>query len=309
MCTSLTLPLADGTQLFGRTLDWHEHFDEGIVRVPSAFSFDFGRRSHTPRPKLPALPDARSRYALCGMATVIDGYPLFADAMNERGLCMAGLRFSKGAFYLPPPAKTPHGVLPLAPWELIPYVLGSCATVAEAKEALSDVRILDLPFSRSDGCIPTSPLHWHIAGKDAVDGSVVVEATAAGLQIYDDPLGVLANDPAFPSQCAAYEVRRAAKRLPGAGFSSEDRFCRAAYLREMTAPANASVERFFEITRAVSPPAGTVPAAAGDGWQTTLYTCCMDGAKGLYHQITPDRSEARICTFSDAPELTDAGYD
>jgi hypothetical protein len=60
-----------------------------------------------------------------GMAAVTDGpnasgYPLYAEAMNEKGLCMAGLRFAESAVYAPRPCA---GFLNLAPWELIPYLL------------------------------------------------------------------------------------------------------------------------------------------------------------------------------------------
>ena len=40
-------------------------------------------------------------YALIGMADVRDGYPLYAEAVNEKGLGMAGLYFPGNAFYQP----------------------------------------------------------------------------------------------------------------------------------------------------------------------------------------------------------------
>lgn len=36
------------------------------------------------------------------MAHVADGYPLYYDAMNEKGLCMAGLNFVGNAAYAAP---------------------------------------------------------------------------------------------------------------------------------------------------------------------------------------------------------------
>ncbi len=198
MCTSMTLPLPDGTQLFGRTLDWHEHFDERILRIPQGFSYDRGGLAEDGA-------SARiGRYAILGMGTEQEGYPLLADGMNERGLCMAGLRFAASAHYMPVTATPPAGIVNLAPWELIPYVLGTSATLEEAEEVLARVRVVDRRFPLASGnSIPNAPLHWHIA--DCGGGSLVAEATARGLEVYKAPLGVMANDPTYPVQSATYE--------------------------------------------------------------------------------------------------------
>ncbi len=281
MCTSITLPLSDGTALFGRTLDWHEHFNERIIRTPQGFSFDLPSRGRR-------IPDA-CRHAILGMGTEADGYPLYADGMNECGLCMAGLRFAASAHYLPATATPPEGILCLAPWEMIPYVLGFSATLDEAREALARVRVVDCPFVTASGAvIPTAPLHWHVADGNSGE-SLVVEATARGLEMHDAPLGVMTNDPTYPEQVMAYEMfRRGGDPLP-AGYTSTDRFVRAASLREADASPADPMECFFAIARSVAPPAGEVPAPDGNGWQTTLYTCCMDGARGKYVYTTAER--------------------
>ncbi len=306
MCTSITLPLPDGTQLFGRTLDWHEHFDERILQVPQGFSFDIGNRLRV------SGGDRRYRhscYAILGMGTEGDGYPLFADGMNERGLCMAGLRFAASAHYLSPAATPPTGFLCLSPWEMIPFVLGFCGTLDDAREALSRVRVVDRPFPASGGEIPNAPLHWHVADCRH-GGSLVIEATAQGLRIYDAPLGVLTNDPLYPEQMAAYEeARRTGVFLP-AGYDSTARFVRAAHLRELAVSRAEpyadmdAVTRFFRMAAAVSPQQGDVRAIDGEGWQTTLYTACMDGARGRYLYTTADYPEPHAVTFSDAPGMT-----
>ncbi len=305
MCTSLTLPLPDGSQLFGRTLDWSEHFGERVIRVPRGFRFDFGRRGfHGTASDLPR----ESRYAILGMSTVADGYPLFADGMNECGLCMAGLRFAKGAYYMPVTAATPAEVIELAPWELIPYVLGLSATLEEAREALSRVRVIDLDFPLGTGeSVPNSPMHWHIADGKVEGGSLVLEATARGVMVYDAPLGVMANDPAYPEQLSLYTVEG---ELPG-GYTSPARFGRAARLRSAVADALRArpdtvppIARFFSLAAAVSPPLGVTPSALDDGWQTTLYTSCMDTGAGVYHYTTVEDPACRSVSFGDAEVLS-----
>ncbi len=315
MCTSLTLPCPDGRRLFGRTLDWCDHFGERPTATPRGYLFDYGRRS----PRAGGAPEAslprESRYGMAGMASdgggQTGGYPLYAEAMNERGLCMAGLRFARGAQYVPADAPPADGMTELAPWELIPYVLGLCATVAEAKAALSRVRIADMPFPLSGGgSIPTSPLHWHIAATAAHENGsagLIVEQTADGLCLYedegpDDPLGigVMANDPPYPRQLAAL-AEMPDGEIPG-GYGSAARFVRAARLRRQVtaalpalAPA-APVARFFHLLASVAPPPGCGrPVGTGGRTQYTLYAVCMDGAIGLCHYLYEDGRTENVC--------------
>ena len=307
MCTSLTLPTPDGTTLFGRTLDLDTHFGEAPTLTPRRYPFRFAD----------CYPFTH-HYALLGMATVMDGptangYPLYAEAMNEKGLCMAGLRFQDNAVYAPRPQV---GHVNLAPWELIPYLLGTCATVAEARAALADICVVDKPFSDTVG---TAPLHWHIADADSSHGGLIVEVTAEGMNLYDDRpdgVGVLTNDPPYPDQLAAL---RACKARPGntpdlpGDDSSPSRFTRAALLRkwaigdtlspqtlgdDITQAAKASPQtQFFRILSAVSPMAGAVMTPEGR-CHRTLYTCCMDTAAGAYLYHTESDPTLRRISFS-----------
>ncbi len=322
MCTSLALPLPDGRQLFGRTLDWSEHFGERLVL--SSCDFDLTPAVFGTHP------------ALLGMATVVEGYPLYAEAMNEYGLCMAGLRFAAFAFYAPPtdPAVT-DGVVrvgnmtEVAPWAFIPHILSTCRTVVEAKAALADLCLVDRPYVRRDGgTIPNSPMHWHIAGAEAAGGSVVVEATATGLHVYDAPMGAMTNAPDYPMQTdalCAYE--RGEATLPG-DYSSSARFIRTAVLRRGTcdywqselgwtgessdAPDGVPpMTRFFRILAAVAPPPGMGAPAAGVDvlsgkaadktredatviHQRTLYTVCYDGHAGSCRVLWENGEESTM---------------
>ena len=48
--------------------------------------------------------------------------------------------------------------------------------------------------------LPTAQLHWIIADKDSC---IVVESMKDGLHVYDNPVGVLTNNPPFPGQMFA----------------------------------------------------------------------------------------------------------
>ncbi|MBQ5725066.1 MAG: linear amide C-N hydrolase [Clostridia bacterium] len=329
MCTSISLPLPDGRRLFGRTLDLDEHFGECVLLAPRGFSFRIGERgrpSHC-RDTLP-LDVTQSRHAILGVARPEDGYPLFADAMNDGGLCMAGLRFARYAVYPPVKREKPDPTdsafpagneilgmdashrqrdIELAPWELIPFVLGHCANLAEARRYLARVRLVDIPFSSGGSAapLPNAPLHWHISGATAEEGALVVEPTAAGLQVYEDvSLGVLTNAPPYPAHLAGLSVLardvspcdatghlRAPAMLPS-GYDSPSRFRRGVAVRRAALVelargyvTAAPIPLLVSLFAAVAPPPGMVPRPGAPS-QRTLYTACADPAARTYTVFT-----------------------
>ena len=175
MCTAATYQTKDF--YFGRNLDYEFPYGESVTITPRGYSFDLRRGEKF-----------KNRYAIIGMAHVQDGYPLYYDAVNEKGLCIAGLNFVGNAKYHTPV----NGKDNITQFELIPWLLGSCAGIAEARTMLERLNVTDIPFSAG---MPLAQLHWLIADRT---GSITVESTADGLHIYDNPVGVLANNPPFP---------------------------------------------------------------------------------------------------------------
>lgn len=299
MCTSMALPTPDGRHLFGRTLDLDTHFGERVVLTPRRFPLCF----------TDCYPQTH-HYALLGMAAVAKGYPLYAEAMNEKGLCMAGLRFADHAAYAPRPRE---GWVNLAPRELIPYLLGHCATLPEARAALRDVCVVDVPVSED---MPAAPLHWHLADADPSHGGLIVEVTEEGMRLYDDPtdgMGVLTNAPPYPTQRRRLANSSAARgdvaELPG-DYTSTSRFVRGAALRRLAVAGmgavgedhgggDAAVAHFFRLLGAVSPPIGAVTTPDG-GLHRTLYTCCMDTRLGVYRYTTEEEATVRRVSFGES---------
>ena len=109
MCTAATYKTK--CFYFGRNLDYERGFGEQVVITPRLFPLPMRH-----------LPDLTRHYAMIGMASVQDGYPLYYDAVNEKGLCMAGLNFVRSAVYGPCAA----GKANVAQFELIPWLLGRC---------------------------------------------------------------------------------------------------------------------------------------------------------------------------------------
>lgn len=251
MCTAISDPRGD--HYFGRTLDHDSSYGEEVVVTPRRFPLP-SRHGET----------LTRHHAFVGMAAVVDGYPLYYDGVNEQGLCMAGLRFAPDARYETPAS----GAENVAVFELLPRVLGTCGTVAEARALLERIRLVDTPF-RED--LPAAPLHWLIAdGQQAV----TVEATAQGLTLYDNPARVLTNAPAFPTQPAGACVEEP--------FSSQSRFSRAAYARRTACFGDTERDCVSTVFHML----GTVARPRDGQGHHTLYTACMNARRGIYYYRT-----------------------
>ena len=82
----------------------------------------------------------------------------------------------------------------IAPYELIPWLLGQCTSLDQVKVLLRRLNLIRLPFSER---LPLTPLHWMISDRD---GSMTLESVQEGLRVYDNPVGVLTNNPPFDFQ-------------------------------------------------------------------------------------------------------------
>ncbi len=288
MCTAATYK----TEHFymGRTLDYEFSYGEEITVTPRGFRFDF-RNDGT-------LAD---HYAMIGMAHVADGYPLYYDAVNEKGLGMAGLNFVGNAVYSQPR----EGSRNVAQFEFIPWVLSQCADISQARELISAMTLTGTPFSEK---LPAAQLHWIIADKS---GCIVVESTEKGLQIFENKAGVLTNNPPFEQQMfmlnnymslspkdpvnsfadslelTRYSRGMGAIGLPG-DLSSASRFARVAFTRNNSCSGNSvaeSVGQFFHILGSVEQARGCCEVAPGK-FEITIYTSCWDAQTGVYYYTT-----------------------
>ena len=293
MCTAVSYQTRD--HYFGRTLDYEFSYDETVTVTPRNFPI-----------ALSTMGTMKQHYALIGMAYVAGGYPLYYDAVNEKGLCMAGLNFPGNADYKP----LAEGKDNVAPYEFIPWVLGQCATLGEAKALLSRMNLAAIDFSPS---LPASPLHWMIS--DA-SGSIVVESVKEELKVYDNPVGVMTNTPTFDRQMwnlsnymalsteppvntfgkglelDAYSRGMGAMGLPG-DLSSMSRFVKCAFTKLNSVAGETeseSVSQFFHILGSVAQQRGLVHMGGGQ-YEITIYTSCCNASKGIYYYTTYENSQ------------------
>lgn len=124
------------------------------------------------------------------MAHVTEDYPLYHDAVNEKGLGMAGLNFVGNADY----KEKVEGKDNIAQFEFIPWILSQCATVKEARNLVEKINLLNNPFNDK---LPVAELHWIISDSNE---SITVESVKEGIKIYENPVGVLTNNPPFDMQ-------------------------------------------------------------------------------------------------------------
>lgn len=108
---------------------------------------------------------------------------------------MAGLNFPGNAVY----SKVQTGKDNIAQFEFIPWILGQCANVQEARVLLSHINLVDTPFNEK---YPVSPLHWILADKEE---AITIESVQEGLKIYDNPVGVLTNNPPVSNPDVSFE--------------------------------------------------------------------------------------------------------
>lgn len=288
MCTATTYKTKDF--YFGRTLDYDFSYAEEVTITPRNFILNFRKTEKM-----------TNHYAIIGMAYVRDDYPLYYDAVNEKGLCMAGLNFVGNAFY----RKAESGKINLAQFEFIPYILGKCASVKEALKELKKINLADFKFSDD---LPSAELHWIIADKDK---AVTVEYVKEGLKIYDNLVGVLTNNPQFDEQLfnlnnymglsakdpknsfsenvklKTYSRGMGALGLPG-DLSSQSRFVRASFMKLNSISGTSeeeSVNQFFHILGTVDNPRGSC-IVGKSSYEITVYTSCCNADKGIYYYTT-----------------------
>lgn len=292
MCTASNYITKD--HYFGRNFDYEISYNERVTVTPRNYRFEFR--------KIDAI---ESHYAIIGIAAGIDSYPLYYDACNEKGLAIAGLNFEGNAVY----REFEEDMVNITPFELIPYLLGKAANVAEAREILDKINLVNINFADE---LPLSPLHWMLSdGKEAI----VVEPMEDGLKVYDNPVGVLTNNPPFdkqlfylnnyrnlsnrnPENTFGVDLDEYSRGMGGIGLpgdlSSASRFAKVAFTRANSYSGDdeeSSVSQFFHILASVEQQNGCTFIADPDLYEYTIYTSCYSTRRGILYYRTYNNSQ------------------
>ena len=288
MCTAVNFRTKD--HYFGRNLDLEYTYEETVTVTPRNYPFAFRM-----------VGEIEKHHAMIGMAYVVDGYPLYYEATNEKGVSAAGLLFAGNAHY-PEPAEGKDNI---PPFEFIPWLLSQCEDMDGVRKLLERVNLVNLPFSKE---LPLTPMHWMISYREE---SLVVESMQDGLHVHENPVGVLTNNPPFPTQLwnlnnymglskeqqenrfaaglslCGYSRGMGAMGLPG-DLSSASRFVRAAFVLHNSVCGDSeeeSVGQFFHILTSVEQQRGCVRMGEQE-YEVTAYSSCCNADKGIYYYTT-----------------------
>ena len=293
MCTAVTYKTKDF--YFGRTLDYEFSYGDEVVITPRNYPFHFREKG-----------DLNEHYAIIGMAYVIEDYPLYYDAMNEKGLAIAGLNFVGNAYY----NEKIDGKDNIAQFELIPWLLCQCSTVKEAKKLITQLNMVKEQFNEN---LPVAQLHWLISDSKE---TITLEIVKEGIKIYENHIGVLTNNPPFDMQMfelnkymqlsnkppknnlakelnlKQYSRGMGAIGLPG-DLTSQSRFVRVAFTKMNSISGEGekeSVSQFFHILNSVDQQRGCCELEDGK-YEITIYTSCCNTNKGIYYYTTYDNHQ------------------
>jgi choloylglycine hydrolase len=287
MCTAIHIKEAN---LFGRNLDLDYNFGGTILFIPRNFPLKFKK-----------IKTNNNHYAILGTGVLFENIPLFADGINEKGLCIAGLNFDGYAQF----NKYKDEKINLGSFEIISYILANFKTAYEVCEFIKDLNILDIDFSKQ---VKSATLHWIVADKKE---SYVIESTKDGLKVYKNIYGVLTNNPNFQYHLENvknylnvtnqnissrfsnnFDITPLSKgsgtfSLPG-DYTSPSRFIKAAFLVNNFYPKSNRIDNVinaFDILKNVSFVRGAV-ISNNSQFELTYYSAIMDQNELVYYVNT-----------------------
>ena len=291
MCTGVRFSDNAGNMYFGRNLDWSCGYGQKVVITPRGYKY-----------KSAFLGEMANSPAIIGMGIVAENTPLYFDCANEHGLAVAGLNFPGYAAYAP---TAVDGKTNVAAYEFPLWVALNFKTVDEVEKVLQNVAIVAKPINEQ---YPVSQLHWIIGDAKR---SIVVEYTANGMEIFENDVDVLTNQPGYgwhkenlrnymnldseipkevkweKAKMTAFGSGSLMRGLPG-GFYSTDRFIRVAYLNThypVQSDEASNVSRLFHTLTGVAMIDGGAAMADGQ-FEKTVYTGGYSTATQTYYYNT-----------------------
>ena len=186
-CTSFTLKNKDGSRVYARTSEFGMELQLKIALYPRNYQF----KGTGPDGVAGSGLAWNGKYALVGL----NGYDidLVADGLNEKGL-MGGMQYLPVAsdYQNPTGADAKNSI---ASYQVVNYILSNFATVDEIKTGLPKIFVNNSKFANWNAIVK-----MHYTFHDTNGKSVVIEYVKNQLNIYDNPIGAMANEPPFDWQ-------------------------------------------------------------------------------------------------------------
>ena len=313
-CTGISLNATDGTIVRGRTMEFGFPLSSNVIVIPAGTALTG------------TLPDGKpglgftTKYSMVGANAVAQTVSL--DGLNDQGL-------SFGLFYFPgfaeyPPVTPENCGKALAPFEFGAWVLGSFASVDELKTALaqSGAVVVDTPAPG----FGSSPSHYFV--RDKGGKSIVIEPLGGSLKVFDAPLGVVTNAPAYdwhttnlrnylnlsvtnvpPLDLGGVKLSQLGEGagmhgLPG-DFTPPSRFIRAVAFTQSEVPSatgDEAVLSAFHILNQFDIPRGSVRDKTNGDLELTQWTAVSDTKALRWYFKTYDDQTIRVVDVQKAVE-------
>jgi choloylglycine hydrolase len=284
MCTAMTLQTQSDDIFFGRTMDFSHDIIPQLYIVPNSYVW-YNCLNNS---------QMKDSYRFIGLGQELDGMFGLFDGVNEKGFAAAALYFAGYAQYSTSP--TNNVTEQITSIDFLHYILGRCASVKELPALLKNITLVGIPDPVTN---TIAPLHWITT--DRSGACVIIEPTSRGLEIINNPIGVMSNSPDFnwhltnlrnytntyPTQSeevfwdnfrlAPFGQAGGTTTLPG-GFTSPERFVRVAYLKTHIPKPKDSREAItacFHIMESVSIPKGAV-ITSRNAYDYTKYTAFIN---------------------------------
>lgn len=289
MCTSLSLEALDGSKFLARTMDFAFELNGRPTFLPESYQWisSYDKKTYT------------SDYAIMGTGAKYGNNYMVADGFNECGLSAAELYFSHDAKYDKEPTE---GAINLVAEEFILWALGNNKSIADLKENLKNVHLIE---SNRGVMGQNQPLHFIFS--DITGATYILEPEGNGLVLEEDKIGVMTNTPDYDwhktnlanylgAQTTNFGSKKFGKeeitptgqngtyRLPG-GYTAVDRFIRTAFIREVTEdPENAkeAVNTILHMLDSVTIPRGVNIKENGEPSYTQYQTVLDMTNKMMY---------------------------
>lgn len=301
MCTAITLQSQESENFFGRTMDFSFDISPNLYIIRQNYTWNTSLNANK----------ITDYYSFIAIGQETDGLLAFFDGVNERGFAAAALYFAGYAKFN---TKADPQKDSVASFDFLHYILGKCGSVEELEAVLQHVSIIGVadPVTHT-----VAPLHWIATDKSGT--CVVIEQTDKGLELFHNPIGVMANSPDFPwhltnlrnymnvSPKQEEEVYWGKVRLqpfgqgagtmllPG-GYTSPERFVRASYQKthiQVPRSRTEAVMACFHIMESVTISKGAV-ITSRNTFDYTKYTAFINTNTCEYFFRTYENSQITV---------------
>ena len=302
-CTSFILKNKDGNYVYARTIEYGYVIPMKVALTPRNHQF----KGAGPDGVIGSGLQWNGKYAFFGLRAF--DMDIIGDGMNEKGLTGGMQNLPVAAYYQNPTGDDAKNSI--ASYQVIAYVLSNFANTDEIKAGLPKIFVNNSKLSQWGNDVVKQHYQFH----DTNGKSIVIEYVKGQMNIYDNPIGALANEPPFDWQLmnienylnlspveigtktiggVQFKPRSAGSGLHGlpGDFMSQSRFLRAVQFSQAAdkySPDVPKVKMAWHLINMFDIPPGSVLGSAkpdangGYGSDYTQYTTVADSKNLVYY--------------------------